>query len=147
MALYLQATQNSAECCNSFGLAIRVAQSLGLDVEGGKDRLLSSRDLNLRRQVWHLCVQMDRYVHLWYSSRSTPYNGARLFSITYGPPLMIDNTVVSLPQIIEDEHVLVSTDILGSDSAISKYGAFVQFFFCSVFCDRQSTIRTTPRNY
>ena len=37
MACYLQATQHSAECWNSLGVAIRVAQSLGLHT--GKKRL------------------------------------------------------------------------------------------------------------
>ena len=59
MALYLQATQYSAECWNSLGLAIRIAQSLGLHSEGGKNGSMSPEELNFRRQIWHLCVQMD----------------------------------------------------------------------------------------
>lgn len=60
IALYLQATQHAVECWNSLGLAIRVAQSLGLHADSGKDRTSSQTQLHLRRQVWHLCVQLDR---------------------------------------------------------------------------------------
>lgn len=59
MALFLQATQYSAECWNSLGLAIRVAQSLGLHIDSGKNRSISAEELNFRRQIWHLCVQLD----------------------------------------------------------------------------------------
>ena len=59
MAQYLQATQYSAECWNCLGLAIRVAQSLGLHADCGKNRALPQEERNLRRQIWHLCVQLD----------------------------------------------------------------------------------------
>ena len=60
IALYLQATQRAAECWNSLGLAIRVAQSLGLHVDREKDCTSSPKQIQLKRQIWHLCVQLDR---------------------------------------------------------------------------------------
>ena len=60
IALYLQATQRAAECWNSLGFAIRVAQSLGLHADRDKDCTSSHNRVQLRRQVWHLCVQLDR---------------------------------------------------------------------------------------
>lgn len=59
MSLYLQGTTHPAECWNSLGLAIRVAQSLGLHLDHGKDDPCSQQDANLRRQIWHLCTQLD----------------------------------------------------------------------------------------
>lgn len=60
LGLYLQATQRSAECWNSIGLAVRVAQSLGLHDDRSKHIDTIPSDVDLRRQVWHLCIQMDR---------------------------------------------------------------------------------------
>ena len=60
IALYLQATQCAAECWNSLGLAIRIAQSLGLHADREKDSTSSPNQMQLRRQIWHLCVQLDR---------------------------------------------------------------------------------------
>lgn len=60
IALYLQATQRAAECWNSLGLTIRVAQSLGLHADRDKECTNSPKQMQLRRQIWHLCVQLDR---------------------------------------------------------------------------------------
>ena len=60
IALYLQATQRAAKCWNSLGLAIRVAHSLGLHVDREKDCTNFPKQMQLRHQIWDLCVQLDR---------------------------------------------------------------------------------------
>lgn len=56
--IYLQSTQNASRCWNSVGLAIRTAQSLGIDVE--TPRVNSQLDREMCRRIWYTCVALDR---------------------------------------------------------------------------------------
>lgn len=58
--VYLQSTQHASRCWNSVGLAIRMAQSLGLHVDHSSRRSISQLELEMRRRIWHTCVHLDR---------------------------------------------------------------------------------------
>lgn len=58
--IYLHYTTYADRCWNTIGVALRVAQSLGLHVE----QTASSRNQlkrEMRRRVWHTCITLDRY--------------------------------------------------------------------------------------
>jgi len=57
--VYLQSSRYASRCWNVVGLAIRVAQSLGLHVpveRQGETQLIRE----MRRRIWHTCVVLDR---------------------------------------------------------------------------------------
>lgn len=58
--VYLQSTQHANRCWNSVGLAIRVAQSLGLHLNDDGRKKIPQLELEMRRRVWHTCVNLDR---------------------------------------------------------------------------------------
>ena len=58
--VYLQSTQHANRCWNSVGLAIRVAQSLGLHLNEVGGRKIPQLEREMRRRVWHTCVVLDR---------------------------------------------------------------------------------------
>lgn len=65
-AIYLHYTTYADRCWNMVGVAMRVAQGLGLHLE----QTVSSKNQlkrEMRRRVWHNCVTLDRYLpwHLW----------------------------------------------------------------------------------
>jgi hypothetical protein len=57
-AIYLQSTSLATTCWTSVGLAIRLAQNLGLHLEPGVVECQVDREM--RRRVWHTCVVLDR---------------------------------------------------------------------------------------
>lgn len=60
-AVYLQSTSHANRCWNVVGLAIRAAQSIGLDSEPPTRTPRDQLTRELRRRLWHTCVTMDRY--------------------------------------------------------------------------------------
>jgi Fungal specific transcription factor domain len=60
--IYLQSTPHATRCWNSVGLAIRLAQSLGLHLDYVGRRPESQLACQMRRRVWHTCVILDRWV-------------------------------------------------------------------------------------
>lgn len=60
--IYLQSTRYASRCWNVVGLAIRVAQSLGLHLDYTDRRPETQLDREMRRRIWHTCVVLDRYV-------------------------------------------------------------------------------------
>lgn len=56
--IYLQSTQNASRCWNSVGLAIRTAQSLGID--GETPMVKTQFDREMCRRIWYTCVALDR---------------------------------------------------------------------------------------
>jgi hypothetical protein len=57
-AVYLQSTSMATTCWTSVGLAIRLAQNLGLHLEPSVVECQVDREM--RRRVWHTCVVLDR---------------------------------------------------------------------------------------
>jgi hypothetical protein len=60
MGIYLQSTPHASRCWNSIGLAIRIAQSLGLHLENANQSLETQLHRQMRRRIWHTCVVLDR---------------------------------------------------------------------------------------
>ncbi|OAP63460.1 hypothetical protein AYL99_02687 [Fonsecaea erecta] len=60
LAQYLQSTSEPQQCWLFAGLAIRIAQSLGLDLPSTSARTSSGKPNDFLRKVWHGCVLMDR---------------------------------------------------------------------------------------
>lgn len=63
-AIYLQSTNLATNCWTSVGLAIRLAQNIGLHLEPVGNVTESQIDREMRRRVWHTCVVLDRFVFL-----------------------------------------------------------------------------------
>ncbi|EXJ74277.1 uncharacterized protein A1O5_02573 [Cladophialophora psammophila CBS 110553] len=60
LAQYLQSTSEPQQCWLFAGLAIRIAQSLGLDLPSTSSRTSNGKLNDFLRKVWHGCVLMDR---------------------------------------------------------------------------------------
>lgn len=98
MGFYLQSTEKFSKCWNITGLAIRMAQNMGLQlsVQEAKTRgLLASQptqlECEMRLRVWYGCVLLDREI-----------------SMSFGRPLMITNSSserLGLPHAIDDEYL------------------------------------------
>lgn len=56
---YLTYTKYSNRCCNTLSVAIRVAQTLGLDVDIGSSSHKQLRK-EMGRRVWHHCLTLER---------------------------------------------------------------------------------------
>ena len=69
---YLQSTNDSQQCWIFIGLAVRIAQSLALDLPSTTEELEDNHEREVIRRVWHGCVLMDRTL-----------------SMTFGRPSMI----------------------------------------------------------
>ncbi|KAK4493879.1 hypothetical protein PRZ48_015064 [Zasmidium cellare] len=107
--VYLQSTQYASRCWNSVGLAIRMAQSLGLHVDHSSRKSITQLELEMRRRIWHTCVHLDR-----------------LLAMTFGRPSMIGrNTDVPIPDLIDDEYL--GDRSIGSqpETTHSRLGLFV----------------------
>lgn len=89
LAQYFQSTSEPHPCWIFTGLAIRTAQSLGLQMAETSERVTDIRTRELLRKVWHGCIFMDRAV-----------------SVTYGRPCMIGPraaSAVPLPLPLDEE--------------------------------------------
>lgn len=59
IAIYLQSTQHPMRCWGVSGLALRMAQGIGLHTTT-QDSRFSNLELEMRRRIWHGCILMDR---------------------------------------------------------------------------------------
>nr|XP_036577177.1 transcriptional regulatory protein [Colletotrichum truncatum]KAF6784089.1 transcriptional regulatory protein [Colletotrichum truncatum] len=85
--VYLHYTSYADRCWNTVGVALRIAQGLGLHHEG--DRSIATNQLRreMRRRVWHCCLTLDR-----------------LTATTFGRPVLLSRQYsVPPPAIIDDE--------------------------------------------
>jgi len=62
MGQYLQSTNSPHQCWMIIGLAVRVAQGLGLHLPKTSFDIQGSRERELTRRIWHGCILMDRCV-------------------------------------------------------------------------------------
>ena len=76
---HLQSTNDPQQCWIFVGLAIRISQSLGLDLAATSAEANSVHESEVLRRVWHGCVLMDRTL-----------------SMTFGRPAMITSQAAAL---------------------------------------------------
>ncbi|CAH0025678.1 unnamed protein product [Clonostachys rhizophaga] len=108
--VYLQSTPYANRCWNAIGLAIRVAQSLGLHLEARVSQNSSQVEREMMRRVWHSCVNLDR-----------------LLAMTFGRPTMVQRpNSLALPAMVDDEY-LSDTGPPGKQPSgmPSRFGLFV----------------------
>lgn len=58
--IYLQSTSLATNCWTSLGLAVRLAQNIGIHLEPLDREKESQVDREMRRRIWHTCVMLDR---------------------------------------------------------------------------------------
>lgn len=112
---YFQSSNEPHSCWVFVGLAVRTAQSLGLNWPETSEQCTDVKTRELLRKVWHGCVLMDRIV-----------------SMTYGRPCMIDQRaalVVPLPLPIDEEEFHAVVQI---PSPEPHQTASVEFFVLSL---------------
>ena len=63
-SIYLQSTKHATRCWNILGLAIRVAQTLGLHLNLSGPKSMSQVEREMRLRIWHTCATLDRCVAL-----------------------------------------------------------------------------------
>ena len=91
---YLQSTKDPQQCWTFVGLAIRIAQSLGLDLPSKSAQAQSAQRRDVLRKVWHGCVLMDRTL-----------------SMTFGRPAMITSqAAAAVPRPMTHQECICSTE-------------------------------------
>jgi hypothetical protein len=63
MAQYLQSTKLPRKCFQSIGLAIWIAQDLGLHLPETTSSMEDVREREIARRIWHGCILVDRYTN------------------------------------------------------------------------------------
>ncbi|KAI5949270.1 hypothetical protein KGF57_004869 [Candida theae] len=87
---FLQASSGSAGCWNIVGLAIRIAQGLGLHQDQNYASTKSLIEREIRKRLWQGCLLMDRIV-----------------SMTLGRPMMVvqNSEQGEVPLCLDDEYI------------------------------------------
>lgn len=87
---FLQASSGLAGCWNIVGLAIRIAQGLGLHLDQNYASTKSLIDREIRKRLWQGCLLMDRIV-----------------SMTMGRPMMVTYEFEQgeVPLCVDDEYI------------------------------------------
>ncbi|KAK5682727.1 hypothetical protein LTS10_005857 [Elasticomyces elasticus] len=107
MGQYLQSTEMASSCWTIVGLAVRMAQGIGLHQESYSDkgRIHATKQdqlgIEMRRRTWTGCVLLDR-----------------ILSLTYGRPLMIHpapgQSRLVLPESVDDQYLTQYPEFPGS---------------------------------
>jgi hypothetical protein len=108
---YLQSTNNPQQCWIYVGFAIRIAQSLRLDIPptSAKEPLLRRE---IFRRVWHGCVLLDQAL-----------------SMTFGRSSMItpkDSAAIPLPMAHLENTICRCCTVCLSDSSMTDYHFFIE---------------------
>ncbi|KAH6961755.1 fungal-specific transcription factor domain-containing protein [Ilyonectria sp. MPI-CAGE-AT-0026] len=108
-AVHLQSTTYSSRCWNIVGLAMRVAQSLGLHLNRSESGTSNQLEREMRRRVWYTCVLLDR-----------------LICTTFRRPAMLSNSSsVPLPLMVDDEYLLEDGEGTQPVTSQCRIGSFV----------------------
>ncbi|OLN85697.1 putative transcriptional regulatory protein C1F7.11c 4 [Colletotrichum chlorophyti] len=92
--VFLHYTQYADRCWNTTGLALRVAQGLGLHAQTERTTAINQLRREMRRRVWHCCLTLDR-----------------LTATTFGRPVLISRSYsVPAPAAIDDEYLSEATE-------------------------------------
>ena len=112
---YFQSTSEPQSCWVFVGLAIRLAQSLGLHLPGTSERVSDVKTREMLRKVWHGCILMDRTA-----------------SMIYGRPTMIGprtTTVMPLPVPLDEESLSESAP---QNMVQSRQPSVIDFYVLSL---------------
>ncbi|OHF03724.1 hypothetical protein CORC01_01043 [Colletotrichum orchidophilum] len=110
--IYLHYTQHADRCWNTVGVALRVAQGLGLHSQGDRATSESQVKREMRRRVWHCCLTLDR-----------------LTATTFGRPVLMSRQYsVPPPEAIDDEHLSETSEGLQPP----RRPSYLAFFIHSV---------------
>ena len=102
---FLQSTQWPTRCWNTLGVAVRVAQGLGLYRDDGSFIKRSSIETEMRRRTWHGCVMLDLSIHPPFNNHSLLMM-YRIVSMTLGRPSMTYGKIVApQPLAVDDEYL------------------------------------------
>ncbi|KAL5313451.1 hypothetical protein ACEPPN_019184 [Leptodophora sp. 'Broadleaf-Isolate-01'] len=102
-AVYLQSTTYASRCWNVVGLAMRVAQSLGLHLNRSTSGTSNQLVREMRRRIWYT-----------------------LICTTFGRPTMLpDSSSVPLPLIVDDEYLLEDGEGTQPITLQCRIGSFV----------------------
>jgi hypothetical protein len=106
---FLLYTPDFDRCWITVGAALRVAQAVGLQ-SAGTTAATSQLDREMRRRVWHICVQLDWYFISSVCQVCKNYIEVlillRLTSIFFErPPALSRDSPVPLPTLIDDEYL------------------------------------------
>ena len=115
---YFQSTNEPHSCWVFVGLAVRIAQSLGLHQARTSQRAPDVRTREILRRVWHGCILMDR-----------------VLSMTYGRPCSIGpRTRISVPLPQPMDHEYVPGEVAQSATTRGAMGrpSFVDFYILSL---------------
>ncbi|KAJ6038242.1 fungal-specific transcription factor domain-containing protein [Penicillium canescens] len=108
-ALHLQSTMYSSRCWNLVGLAIRVAQSLGLHLDRSDSISSNQLEREMRRRIWYTCVTLER-----------------LMCTTFGRPAMLTHSsLVPLPLMVDDEYLLENGEGTQPVASKCRIGVFI----------------------
>ncbi|KZL67492.1 transcriptional regulatory protein, partial [Colletotrichum incanum] len=108
--VYLHYTQYADRCWNTVGVALRVAQGLGLHAQGDKTLVENQLKREMRRRVWHCCLTLDR-----------------LTATTFGRPVLLSRQYsVPVPATVDDEHLSETTEGVQPPDRPSYLVFFVQ---------------------
>jgi hypothetical protein len=117
MGQYLQSTNMTQQCFQCIGLAILIAQNLGLHIPQTISSIRSQHDREMARRAWHCCILMDR-----------------ITSMTFGRQIRISQEVARqtpLPAAIDDEY-LEDSDSEGSQPIDQPSRLFFFLAYCKL---------------
>lgn len=108
--VYLLYTSHTNRCWNVIGVAVRVAQGLGLHLEQNESpRSMNQLSREMRRRTWYCCVFMDR-----------------LSATTFGRPVLHQRPYsIPLPQAIDDEFLSDADEGCQASERVSRMSFFV----------------------
>ncbi|THY01287.1 hypothetical protein D6D01_10375 [Aureobasidium pullulans] len=95
--VYLQSTTEVSRCWNVIGVALRMAQSLGLHAEGTQGRKKTGLELEMGRRLWWCCIVLDS------PDERDLTRVRRLAAATFGWPMMVQGEcTIPLPMLSDN---------------------------------------------
>ena len=134
-AVYLQHQKSPQKSFRSIGMAIHIAQELGLHIPETTEAMQDSRERDLARRVWNGCVIMDRYErsitqHIWPDKLlGLTFYFARICSMTFGCALKVPQSTSKqgLNPLVLSTMEMDSIHCSGATSLPSKAKFYVSF--------------------
>ncbi|CAD0084333.1 unnamed protein product, partial [Aureobasidium vineae] len=125
--VYLQSTTEVSRCWNVIGVAIRMAQSLGLHSEKTYQRQKTQYTREMGRRLWHSCLVLDR-----------------LAAATFGWPMMIQGqNSIPLP-VLDDNAMSLQGEVFVPVTPTSAIQTFR--YTCKLFGIVEDVVSTLYHN-